>query len=122
MKVNYCSFDSAAQKLRLYNLTKGKSRVTLSDLDDGAEIDVADYVLYEEENAITRKDGSTVNQKQVGIMDQNGTMYVSASPTVYSSIADFVEVMGEDACTVCKFIVRKTKSKGGRTFTSVDFE
>ena len=121
MKVIYSTFDSETQKLRLYNLTKGKARVTISDLDDGAEIDVADYVLYEDDGAV-RKDGTPVSKQQVGVLAQDGSTYVSASPTVYTSIADFVEVMGEDANTGVTFVVRKTKSKGGRTYTSVDFK
>lgn len=93
-------------KKELYQMTKSPKIQKMSD-NKGVVIDVAAYCFYTDE----KNDGKSVDI--VSIMDNDGAVYATNSPTFMSDFEDICDIMeGEDF----SIEVISGTSKAGREF------
>lgn len=93
-------------KKESYNLTFSPSIKKMRDIV-GAQIDVSAFVMYEDVNS----DGK--EQEILSVMDADGTVYATNSPTFKKDFANICEIMdGEDF----SIEVISGTSKAGREF------
>lgn len=95
-------------KVEMYLLTSSNNSNSVKNLEDGTELSVKDYLLYE-----TEKDGST--SELLAIMTSENEVYVTQSATFKRSFFEIADIMEGDPFTVRKV---SGTSKSGRPFVN----
>ena len=96
-------------KLEVYNMTKSHNLKTLKELENGAKIEVAGVMEWEDTNDETGESTSLVS-----ILDTDGTAYVTQSDTFKRDLFDIIGIFdGEFPITIEHGI---GKSKAGREY------
>lgn len=97
-------------KRSLYKHTRASS-VSLKDVDDGTIIDPAEIVVYEDTNSKGETNIIT------SIIDIGGNHFTTNSKYFREEMKTILELMDGEAF---QLIVRKSVSKGGRTFITCE--
>ena len=96
-------------KLEVYNMTKSHNLKTLKELENGAKIEVAGVMEWEDTN-----DETGYVTPLVSILDTDGTAYVTQSDTFKRDLFDIIGIFdGEFPITIEHGI---GKSKAGREY------
>ena len=96
-------------KLEVYNMTKSHNLKTLKELENGAKIEVAGVMEWEDTN-----DETGEVTPLVSILDTDGTAYVTQSDTFKRDLFDIIGIFdGEFPITIEHGI---GKSKAGREY------
>jgi hypothetical protein len=94
-------------KKEKYNMTKGAEIQTIGNLEDGTIFEPNGYLLFEDE----KNDGSKV--EILSIIDVDGRVYCSQSPTFKKSFEDISEIMDDESFSIKKI---SGTTKAGREY------
>lgn len=100
-------------KVEIYRMTKDAGIKTMASIEDGTEISVESYLLYED------VDSSGVPQTILSIMDKrNNEVFACVSDTFKKSFFDICDIYTGDEDEVTSFTIRKIsgKTKAGRDY------
>lgn len=105
VKITYpLDVELTREQMYRHTVARGES---LKNLDDNTEIDVKEIVAYETEEG----------NKIISILDNDNRHYVSNSSIFRDELAKIVDIFGS---TGIKLRIRKSVSKGGRTFVTCE--
>ena len=96
-------------KLEVYNMTKSHNLKTLKELENGAKIEVAGVMEWEDTNDETGEVTSLVS-----ILDTDGMAYVTQSDTFKRDFLDIVEIFEHKFPITIEHGI--DKSKAGREY------
>lgn len=94
-------------KKEKYNMTKGAEIQTIGNLEDGTMFEPNGFMLFEDE----KQDGTKV--EILSIIDTDGRVYCSQSPTFKRSFEDITEIMEDENFTIKKI---SGTTKAGREY------
>ena len=96
-------------KLEVYNMTKSHNLKTLKELENGAKIEVAGVMEWEDTN-----DETGEVTPLVSILDTNGTAYVTQSDTFKRDLFDIIGIFDSEFPITIEHGIGK--SKAGREY------
>lgn len=97
----------------VYKLTKSPSIIRMQDIK-GNSISVCKWAIYEDEK--TDKDGAVTTTEILSIMDDDGEVYATNSPTFIRSFMECFNLCEMYNCTIDSVQVATGRSKNGREY------
>lgn len=100
-------------KTEIYKMTKSPSMLTVNNIEDGTELEVAGYIIFGDTNS---------NNEEVeilSIMGTDGTVWCTQSDTFRKNFMDIYSIFDGDLFTIVKL---SGATKAGRPFVNCDLK